>query len=60
MTILNGRDVSVGVAPMIAALLAEHPQSFVPHGRPSPPIATIFGRFTTDEVGAMGIVGRAL
>lgn len=53
ITIVNGRDASVGVAPMIAALLAERPQSFVPQGRPSPPIAAIFGRFTADEVGAM-------
>lgn len=50
MTVLNGRDVSVGVAPMIASLLAERPQSFVAHGRPSPPIAAILGRFTADEV----------
>ena len=45
---------------MIAALLVEEPQSFVPQGRPSPPIASIFGRFTADEVGAMRIVGQVL
>jgi hypothetical protein len=60
ITIVNGRDASVGVAPMIAALLVEEPQSFVPQGRPSPPIASIFGRFTADEVGAMRIVGQVL